>query len=94
MREGKLYTLYSDDQTLVYVREYTRPAETHPSDRLLMVLNNSDKAGEAPLATGDTPIADVHQFDLIGGKRTDVEVSHGRIKLPAAARSLSIYELK
>ncbi len=94
LREGKLYTLFCDDQTIVYVRDYTKPGDALPTDRLLMIMNNSDKAGEVPLTTGDTPIADVHQFDLIGWKRTDVEVSHGRIKLPAAARSLSIYELK
>lgn len=93
LREGKLYTIFSDDQTIAYVREYTKAGDSRPSDRLLMVMNNSDKAREISLAT-DTPIADVRQIDLIGGKRTDVEVSHGRIKLPAAARSLSIYELK
>jgi neopullulanase len=94
LRNGKLYTLFSDDQTLAYVREFTKPGEKQASDRLLLIMNNSDTVREILIPIEDTLIADVHSaIETMEGKRL-ASVTNGRIKVSVAPRSLSVYELK
>lgn len=93
LREGKLYTLFSDDQTIAYVREYTKLGDTLPSDRLLMVMNNSDKTREISITTTDTPIADVHSAMILQSDMPDVGFSNGEIRARILGHSLAIYEL-
>jgi len=93
LREGKLYTVFSDDQTIAYVREYTKLGDTLPSDRLLMVMNNSDKTREISITTTDTPIADVHSAMILQSDMPDVGFSNGEIRARILGHSLAIYEL-
>jgi neopullulanase len=94
LREGKLYTLFCDDQTIVYVREYTKPGDARPSDRLLMVMNNSDVAREISIPIEGTPIADVHTAIEITGGKAPASAANGGIKLSVVSRSLLISDLK
>jgi glycosidase len=94
LREGELHTLFCDDQTIAYIREYTKPDDKSPSDRLLMVMNNSDTEREITVATDDTPISSVHRLDPIQGEEKYLTANDGAFKVRVPAGGLSIYELK
>jgi neopullulanase len=93
LREGALYTLSTDDQTIAYVRAYTKPGDRHPSDRLLMVMNKSDQERDVTIATDQTPLADVHRLDEIQGEEKHLAASDNAIKVRVPAGALAIYEL-
>ena len=79
---------------MAYVREYTKAGDIHPSDRLLMILNNSDAASEISIPIADTPVADIGSVNDTTGKKASASISNGAIKLSVAPRSVLIYELK
>jgi glycosidase len=94
LREGKLYTLFCDDQTIAYVREYTKPGDEHPSDRLLTIMNNSDVGRDMSIPIQDTPIANVHTAIETLGSTVSASVNPGGVKFSIPPRSLLIYVLK
>jgi len=91
LRGGELIHIFGDDQILTYVREYDRgPAS--PADRLLVVMNNADKARTVELNIRDTPIAQTRSVTMLMGTGEAV-VTNAGIRVAVASRSVGIYQL-
>jgi len=54
LRRGKYVHIYSDDRTLVYLRDFQ---QGRAAERLLILMNNADQARKVKVTVGDTLLA-------------------------------------
>jgi glycosidase len=96
LRRGKYINIFSDDRTLVYVRdlraEAARPDQR--SERLLVFMNNADQSRVVEVAVGDTLLAKATRLSRLWAEQDVSFTSRTRITVELPARSLSIYAVE
>lgn len=87
LRRGRYIHIFSDEQTFVYVRDFQ-------SERLLMLMNNSDQARVVEIPVADTLLAQTKTLTRIMAEQGARLLSNSTIKVELPARSMSIYQAK
>jgi len=94
LRRGRYVHIFSDEHTLVYVRDFRESQvdkATQHRERLLMVMNNAGESRTVEIQTRDTLLADTKTLSRVMADR-DAAVSPGpKLKVELPAKSLSIY---
>ena len=85
LRDGRLWHLFSDDGSYVFMRETEE-------ERMLVVFNNSGQARELPIAVTDTSAQGVTKITRVLGEAT-AEIAGREIHARAPGQSLSIFVL-
>ena len=85
LRTGKLFHVFSDDDSYLFVRQTEE-------ERLLVVFNNADKPRTLTIPQPDTPLADALRATVLYGSST-AEISGREMKITAPAQSVSIFSL-
>ncbi len=86
LRRGRQWHLTWDESSYAFLREL-------PSERLLVVLNNSDKPRAVNLNFTDTPATGVRELEpLFAAKPAQVEADHTSVEV--GPRSVAIYQAK
>ena len=90
LRRGKYVHIYSDDRTLVYLRDFQ---QGRAAERLLILMNNADQARKVKVTVGDTLLAKATRLTRLWANQ-DVSLALGtEITVELPARSLSIYNV-
>jgi glycosidase len=85
LRTGKLFHVFSDDESYVFVRQTE-------DQRLLVVFNNSSKARTMDIAQANTPLEDVLRAAALYGDGA-IQINGKELQVAAPARSVSIFSL-
>jgi neopullulanase len=85
LRTGKLFHIYSDDESYLFVRQTDE-------ERLLVVFNNSAKARALRIAQPKTPLADVLRTTRLYGDAT-ADVNGHELRISAPPQSVTIISL-
>jgi neopullulanase len=97
LRCGKMFYLYSDDQTYAFLRESARnpnATKNESPEQLLMVMNNAAQLRTIELNLKDSPIAGAQSIAPLMGSG-EVELVKGlQIKVSLPPRSLNIYRVE
>ncbi len=95
LRTGKLFHLFSDNQTYAYVRESAGSADGKQApERLLMVLNNADESRTVQIDTADTPVASAGSLVPLMEPETPASLQGSKIQIHTPARSLTMYRVE
>jgi glycosidase len=85
LRGGRLWHLFSDDSSYVFMRE-------SEEERVLVVFNNSAQARDLSVPTNDTPAQGVARVTRLFGEAS-AEVTNKEIRVHTPGQSLSIFDL-
>jgi neopullulanase len=85
LRAGKLFHVFSDDDTYIFARQTE-------DERLLVVFNNSRKPRALTLPQANTPLADAVRTTLLYGDAS-AQTSGVEMKITAPPLSVSIFSL-
>ena len=85
LQNGKLWHLFSDESSYVFLRE-TEEA------RVMVAFNNSDKPREMKIPLRDTPAQGAAGFTLLLGE-ANAEAFGGEARLTMPAQSISIFHV-
>jgi len=85
LREGRLWHLFSDEASYVFLRE-------SDEERVLVVFNNSTQARELLIPANDTPAQGMARASRLFGE-TSAEVTNKEIHVHAPGQSISIFVL-
>ena len=85
LRTGKLFHVFSDDDSYLFVRQTE-------DERLLVVFNNSTKPRTMVLPQANTPMADALRATAIYGDAT-VQINGKEMRITAPGQSVSILSL-
>jgi len=88
LRRGKYVHIFSDDRTLVYVRDFQ---EGRAAERLLILMNNADQARKVEVAVGDTLLAKTTKLTRLWANQDASLAPGAKITVELPARSLSVY---
>jgi glycosidase len=83
---GKLWHLFSDDSSYVFLRQLGE-------ERILVVFNNAKESRTFSVSTTDTPAFGVHSSSVLYGQ-AQAETAPNAIRLAAPAQSISIFSLE
>jgi glycosidase len=83
LSSGRLWHLFSDDSSYVFLRE-------SEEERVLIVFNNSAQARELRIQVGDTPAQPAAKLSRLFGD-ADAEVAGKELQVRAPGQSLSIF---
>jgi len=86
LQSGKLWHLFSDDSSYVFLRQ-------SEEERILVVFNNSKETRTLPVPTADTPVSGASSTSLLYGQ-AQTTLSPGGLRVTAPAQSLSIFSLE
>jgi glycosidase len=85
LRTGKLFHVFSDDESYSFVRGTE-------DERLLVVFNNSGKPRTLIIPQANTPLADTLRTSVLYGKAS-VQINGKELRITAPERSVSIFSL-
>jgi glycosidase len=85
LRTGKLFHVFSDDESYVFVRQTE-------DQRLLVVFNNSSKARTLDIAQANTPLEDVLRAAALYGDGA-IQINGKELRVTAPAQSVLIFSL-
>jgi glycosidase len=85
LQSGKLWHLFSDETSYVFVRETEE-------ERVLVAFNNSTEPRALKIALNDTPAAGAAGFTSLLGE-AKAEVFKGEVRITVPAQSISIFLL-
>jgi glycosidase len=85
LRDGRLWHLFSDEGSYVFLRE-------SDEERALVVFNNSTQARELSIPVSDTPAQGVARASRLFGEAS-AELANKEIHVHAPAQSLSVFVL-
>lgn len=93
LRKGRLVHIFSDDRTLVYLRDFNgeKKGTNEQPERLLMMMNNADQPRAVEVEIGDTLLADAKSLAKVMAEHEALLSPGSKIKVDLPARSLSIY---
>lgn len=97
LRRGQYIHIFSDERTLVYLRDFHSVGGKQTSerpDRLLMLMNNADQPRTVQVEIGDTPLATAKSLTKVMAENEATLAPGLRIKVELPARSLSIYQIE
>ena len=83
LQSGRLWHLFSDEKTYVFLRETE-------DERVVVAFNNSNEARELKIPVSDTPAKGVASLTLLFGQAKS-EVTKNEIRITAPAQSISIF---
>jgi glycosidase len=83
LQTGKLWHLFSDDKSYVFLRETEE-------ERILIAFNNSAESRELRIPFNDTPAKGAAGFTLLLGQAKGA-VFKGEARITAPAQSISIF---
>jgi glycosidase len=83
LSSGRLWHLFSDDSSYVFLRE-------SEEERVLVVFNNSAQARELRIQVGDTPAQSAAKLSRLFGD-ADADVAGKELQVRASGQSLSIF---
>jgi glycosidase len=86
LARGKLWHLFSDDSSYVFLRQ-------SEDERILVVFNNAKEPRTLSVPTSDTPVLGVQSSSLLYGQ-AQAEIEPNAIRIIAPAQSLSIFLLE
>jgi len=82
LRTGKLFHVFSDDDSYLFVRQTD-------DERVLVIFNNGTKSRTLTIAEGNTPLADTLRMTTLYGNST-AESTGTKLKVTAPPQSVSI----
>ncbi len=82
LRTGKLFHVFSDDDSYLFVRQTD-------DERVLVIFNNGAKSRTLTIAEGNTPLADTLRMTTLYGNST-AESTGTKLKVTAPPQSVSI----
>src|SRR5262249_8860211 len=91
LRRGKYVHIFSDDRTLVYVRDFQ---QGRAAERLLMVMNNADQARKIEVSSRDTLLVKTTRLTRLWANQDASLAPGAKITVELPARSLSIYNVE
>jgi neopullulanase len=85
LRTGKLFHVFSDDESYLFVRQTDE-------ERLFAIFNNADKSRTLTIPQTNTPLADALRATILYGNAT-AGINGREIQITAPAQSVSIFSL-
>jgi len=91
LRRGSYVHIFSDDRSLVYLRDFFGTAQGESSERLLVLVNNADQPSTLEVEIGDTLMAQAKTLTRVWADHDAVLSPGSKVKAELPARSLCIY---
>lgn len=92
LRRGRQVHIFSDAQTMAYLRE-VESGPGRPGERLLMVMNNAGQTRTVAIPVADTPLKGARRLGRVLAE-SDAAVSGDGTHATLPPRSLSIYRIE
>jgi glycosidase len=95
LRRGSYVHIFSDERTVVYIRDFQarqKDSAAH-SERLLMLMNNSDQPRTVEVAIDDTILARAKRLIPVMAQHDAVLTPDSKIRVDLPGRSMSMYEV-
>ena len=93
LQRGRQIHIFSDQQTMIYLRELADDNSTS-AKRFLMVMNNADQERTISIPVADTSLASAKRLIDAMNEKTMVKVTPEKIDVQVAGRSVDIYRVE